>query len=287
MTRDHRKPTLSKRILRVFTLYYLRKPRPKIAVVPLKGVVGNLGKWRSRGLVLDEWQETLEKAFSISNLKAVALVINSPGGSPVQAELLSSTIRRLAEEKKVPVYAFAEDVCASGGYWLACAGEEIYAHTSSIVGSIGVIAAGFGLQELIARHGIERRVYHQGENKAMLDPFLPQREEDVHRLLSVQHDVHMAFIEHVKQSRGRRLNADEEELFSGAFWSGKQAKDMGLIDGIGDVTGVIQDKFGKKVKFVRCTPAKSFFSLFSSRLNWTQSLLSGIEERLHWDRFGL
>lgn len=280
-----------KSVIRILTLDFLRHPSPKVAVIALKGVIGNLGRLRGKGLVIDDLRDSIEHAFNIG-AKAVAVVINSPGGSPVQSALIHDAIRDLADEKDIPVYAFAEDVCASGGYWLACAGDEIYAHPASIVGSIGVVATGFGFHEFIERYGIERRVYTQGENKAMLDPFLPEKQEDVNRLLSVQRDVHDAFKQHVKHARGKRLNADSDELFSGAFWSGAQAMDMGLVDGLGDMRSIMRDKYGQNVKFRYIKLNKSLFgSLFGSRANahqhWTAEMLSTLEERSFWQRFGI
>jgi serine protease SohB len=286
--RLHRKAV--KPALRLLTLDFLRNPTPVVAVLPLKGVIGNLGRLRSKGLIIDDLRDSIDNAFN-TGAKAVALVINSPGGSPVQSALIADAIRELADEKDLPVYAFAEDVCASGGYWLACAADEIYAHNASVVGSIGVVASGFGFVDFIERHGIQRRVYTQGENKSMLDPFQPEKQEDINRLLGVQHDVHEAFKQHVKQARGKRLNADADELFSGAFWSGKQALDMGLVDGLGDVHSVMREKFGKQVKLRFIKPNKSLFSsLLSSRMStrhWSGELLSTVEERSLWARFGL
>lgn len=282
---------LVKPAIQLLTLDFLRNPSPKVAVIQLKGVIGNLGRLRNKGLIIDDLRDSIEQAFSIG-AKAVAVVINSPGGSPVQSALIHDAIRDLADEKDLPVYAFAEDVCASGGYWLACVGDEIYAHPASIVGSIGVVASGFGFTDFIKRYGIERRVYTQGENKAMLDPFLPENQEDVNRLLSVQRDVHEAFKQHVKHARGKRLNADSDELFSGAFWSGAQAMDMGLVDGLGDMRSIMRDKYGKNVKFRYLKPTKSLVAgLLGGRANahqhWTAEMLSTVEERSFWQRFGL
>lgn len=280
-----------KSLHRFLTLDFLRNPTPKVAIIPLKGVIGHVGKLRGKGLSADDLRDSILSAFKLTNLKAVALAINSPGGSPVQSALIHTLIREQAAEHDVPVIAFAEDVCASGGYWLACAGDEIYSHPASIVGSIGVVASGFGLDQFIQRHGIARRVYTQGENKAMLDPFLPEKQEDVDRLLNVQRDVHAAFKELVIKTRGKRLNADSDELFSGAFWSGSQAKDLGLVDGLGDVYTIMQERYGKEVKLVTVSPKKSLFKGFlGSRANgihWTDALLSTVEERSIWQRFGL
>lgn len=278
-----------KPVLRLLTLDFLRNPSPRVAVIPLHGVIGNVGRLRGKGLVIDDLRESIERAFSY-NPKAVAVVINSPGGSPVQSALIHDAIRDLADEKEIPIYAFAEDVCASGGYWLACVGDEIYAHRASIVGSIGVVAAGFGFVDFIERHGIERRIYTQGENKAMLDPFQPEKQEDINRLLSVQHDVHEAFKQHVKHARGKRLNADSDELFSGAFWSGKQAMEMGLVDGLGDVQAILREKFGKNVKLDYVKPRGSFLSALMNKTrhgHWIEALLGTVEERSLWARFGL
>lgn len=284
----HRK--VVKPVIRLLTLDFLRNPSPKVAVIQLKGVIGSVGRLRGKGLIIDDLRDSIEQAFAMKP-KAVAVVINSPGGSPVQSAFIHDAIRDLADEHDIPVYAFAEDVCASGGYWLACVGDEIFAHPASIVGSIGVVASGFGFEEFIERHGIQRRVYTQGENKAMLDPFLPEKQEDINRLLSVQRDVHESFKNHVKHARGKRLNADSDELFSGAFWSGAQAMDMGLVDGLGEVRSIMRDKFGKKVKLRYIKPSKGLLSgLFSSKLrseHWTAEMLATVEERSVWSRFGL
>jgi signal peptide peptidase SppA len=278
-----------KPFMRLITLDFMRNPRPKVAVLNLKGVIGSAGRFRSKGLTIDDLRESIEQAFTM-NPKAVAVVINSPGGSPVQSALIHDMIRDLGEEKDIPIYTFAEDICASGGYWLACAGDEIYAHNASIVGSIGVVASGFGFVEFIQRHGIERRIYTQGENKAMLDPFEPEKQEDINRLLGVQRDVHEAFKAHVIHARGKRLNADGDELFSGAFWSGKQALDMGLVDGLGDVRSIMREKFGDKVNLRFIKPSKSFFAgLLGSkqREHWVAEAMAQIEERSIWSRYGL
>ena len=193
-------------------------------------------------------ERAIDRAFAPRRLAAVALAVNSPGGSPVQSALIARRIRARADERGVPVLAFAEDVAASGGYWLACAGDEIYADENSIVGSIGVIAAGFGFVEAIARHGVERRVHTAGARKGMLDPFRPEDPGEVERLLAVQRDMHESFIAHVRARRGRRLKGADEELFSGEFWSGRQAIALGLVDGLGDLRGVLRDRFGERVR---------------------------------------
>ncbi|SMF32091.1 signal peptide peptidase SppA [Azospirillum oryzae] len=224
-----------------------RKAGPLVSVVRLTGVIGQGGPFRS-GLSLAGVAPLLERAFAPKYQKAVALIINSPGGSPVQSALIAKRIRDLAEEKKVPVFAFCEDAAASGGYWLACAADEIWADESSIVGSIGVVSSGFGLHALIERHGIERRLYTAGDKKVLLDPFSPEREDGVAHLKALQADVHEAFKAMVRARRGARLTGPEEELFSGAFWAGRRALALGLIDGLGDLRSVMRGRFGEKVR---------------------------------------
>ena len=220
---------------------------PRVTVVRLTGVIGGAGLGRS-GLTLHGVARLLEQAFEPSRLAAVALVINSPGGSPVQSALIAKRIRELADEKKVPVLAFVEDIAASGGYWLASAADEIFADQNSVVGSIGVISAGFGFQELIARHGIERRVHVTGERKMMLDPFQPENPEDVGRLKAIQADVHDSFREMVRLRRGDRLRGDDDDsVFSGEIWLGRRAVELGLIDGLGELTTLVRARYGKKV----------------------------------------
>ncbi|MBP2307187.1 S49 family peptidase [Azospirillum melinis] len=224
-----------------------RKAGPLVSVVRLTGVIGQGGPLRS-GLTLAGVAPLLERAFAPKDQKAVALIVNSPGGSPVQSALIAKRIRDLAEEKKVPVFAFCEDAAASGGYWLACAADEIWADESSIVGSIGVVSSGFGLHALIERHGIERRLYTAGDKKVLLDPFSPEREDGVAHLKALQADVHEAFKAMVRTRRGSRLTGPEEELFSGAFWAGRRALALGLIDGLGDIRSVMRGRFGEKVR---------------------------------------
>lgn len=234
--------------------------------------------------------DVLERAFSKKGIAAVALVVNSPGGSAVQSALIHSRIRALASEHKLPVLVFCEDVAASGGYWLACAGDEIYADESSIVGSIGVIAAGFGFVDAIAKLGIERRVHTAGENKSILDPFKPEKPEDIERLLSLQSDVHGAFKDLVKTRRAGKLKGEDDELFSGAFWSGRQALARGLIDGIGHLHAVLRQKFGEKVQ-IRAISAPKGWGLsrfgLGSNIDLTGSFIEALETRAMWSRFGL
>jgi signal peptide peptidase SppA len=276
-----------------------REPRPVVGVLRFDGVIGRLGSLR-RGLTLAGTVDSIERAFKLRRLKAVALAVNSPGGSPVQSALIAKRIRDLAEEKDVPVYAFAEDVAASGGYWLALAADEIYADESSIVGSIGVVSGGFGFAGAIKRLGIERRVHTAGEKKAMLDPFRPEKPSEIKHLKSLQKDIHQSFEAMVRERRGKRLKGKKKELFSGAFWTGTRALELGLIDGIGDMRGVMRDKFGEKVKLKRVDAKTPFlrrrFGLtgafggsrgFPAPEDWAASAITAIEERLIWNRFGL
>lgn len=286
-------------------LFFKPKP-PTVAVVRLAGVIGQLGPMRA-GLSLAALAPHLERAFNLRGLKAVALAINSPGGSPVQSALICNRIRALAAEKGVPVITFAEDVAASGGYWLACAGDEIFAQEASVVGSIGVISASFGFPEAIKRLGIERRVYTAGEKKGLLDPFQPERPEDIERLRQLQKEVHDGFKALVRERRGSRLKGPEEELFSGAFWSGRRALEFGLIDGIADLRGEMRRRYGDKVRLPVIGPARNWLQRRfgpSSRADWgataggaalgaglgltmAEGLLAALEERALWGRYGL
>ena len=225
-----------------------RKDAPLVSVLRLAGIIGRVGPVRGGNISLANMEKAIDRAFAPKRLAAVALSVNSPGGSPVQSALIARRIRARAEERGVPVLAFAEDVAASGGYWLACAADEIFADENSIVGSIGVIAAGFGFVDLIARHGVERRVHTAGARKGMLDPFRPENPEEVERLRAVQRDMHESFVSHVRERRGRRLRAEDDVLFSGEFWSGRKAIELGLVDGLGDLRGVLRDRFGAGVR---------------------------------------
>ena len=221
--------------------------KPIIAHIRLSGVIGNVGRFQ-QGLSYASHRDIIKKAFSIKKAKAVAISINSPGGSPVQSHLLYSLIRKLADENKIKVITFAEDVAASGGYMLACAGDEIYANASSIVGTIGVIYSGFGFQDLIKKAGVERRVHTAGKSKSILDPFVEEKPEDIKKLKDIQEDLHKEFINLVKHSRKEKLKSNDDVLFNGEFWAGGKAKELGLIDGIGNVFQVLEDRFGKDVK---------------------------------------
>ena len=244
-------------------------------------------------------ERAIERAFAPARLAAVALSVNSPGGSPVQSALIAKRIRDRAEERGVPVLAFAEDVAASGGYWLACAGDEIFADENSIVGSIGVIAAGFGFVDLIARHGIERRVHTAGARKGMLDPFRPENPEDVERLRAVQRDIHETFVSHVRERRGRRLKGEDDILFSGEFWSGRRAIELGLVDGLGDLRGVLRDRFGAGVRIRPVAVRRGLrrrlgFGVFDGAPAFGldagavgAEILAALDEWAMWKRYGL
>ena len=279
-------------VLRRFSLGRLGNRAPVISVLRLSGVIGRLGPLRGAGLNLEGTERLIDRAFSQRGLKAVALAVNSPGGSPVQSALIAKRIRQLADENKVPVFAFAEDVAASGGYWLLAAGDEIYADDSSIVGSIGVVSAGFGFPEFIARHGIERRVHASGARKSMLDPFRAERPDDVARLEKLQADIHDHFKNHVYARRGDKLKGSDNELFNGDIWSGKQAQALGLIDGIGDIRSVMREKYGDHV---RLRPMVERRSLFRRRLGLTAApagemaaeIIAAIEEWATWRRLSL
>lgn len=267
---------------------------PVVAVLRLAGAIGMTTGLR-KGLAMATSAEPIKKLFADKTVVAVAVVINSPGGSPVQAALIHDRIRALAKEKGILVLTFAEDVAASGGYMLALAGDEIYAHENSIVGSIGVISGGFGFQELLHKIGVERRVHTSGDRKAMLDPFQPEKPRDVAHLEELQKEVHESFKTMVRDRRQGKLKADESELFSGAFWTGAKAKEFGLIDDIGDMRSICRAKFGDKVEFRVVTPRRSWLGLdmlssraeFEQRDDWATGLIAAVEERSLWSRFGL
>ena len=240
----------------------------------------------------------IQQAFSLRGVKAVALSINSPGGSPVQSALIARRVRSLAREKELPVFAFIEDIAASGGYWLACAADEIFAEPSSIVGSIGVISAGFGFQDAIKRLGIERRVYAEGRHKAILDPFKPEDPNDIERLKILQRDIFQDFKDHVRERRGKRLKGDEETLFNGDVWTGGRAAELGLIDGLGDLRTVLRDRFGERVKLRPVGASRRWFrrriglTLGSSdNLSSSEELVNGfldaMEARALWAQYGI
>jgi signal peptide peptidase SppA len=269
-------------------------PNPVVPVVRLSGPIGAVMPLRT-GLAMSSVAPLLERAFSVPGARAVALVINSPGGSAAQSHLIFKRVRALAEEKKLPVIAFVEDAAASGGYMIACAADEIYADPASIVGSIGVVSASFGFHELIERIGIERRVHTAGKSKAMLDPFRPENPEDVVRLKGLQRQIHDVFVGLVRDRRGEKLNDSYDDLFSGAFWVGAEAVDLGLVDGLGDIRSVMRQRFGDKVRFRMIEPARRplLGRLLGRRAVGDISLIDPgevagvLEERAAWARLGL
>ena len=262
------------------------KKKKIIAHIKLNGVIGNVGKFK-QGIDFAGQEEIIEKAFSLKKGKVVAITINSPGGSPVQSHLIYKFIRAQAEKNKKKVIVFAEDVAASGGYLIACAGDEIYANSSSIIGSIGVIYSSFGFTELIKKIGIERRVHTAGKNKSSLDPFQEEKTEDIERLKNIQLDLHKDFIKVVEESRGAKLKKDGIELFSGEFWAGSKAKELGLIDGLGNANEILKEKFGDDIIIKKFEKSKGWLSKkLSSSSNQVDQLANIIEERSIWQRYG-
>jgi serine protease SohB len=272
---------------------------PIVPVVRLSGVIGAAVPLRP-GLMLSSLTRTLERAFAVRNARAVALVLNSPGGSPTQSHLIFRRIRQLAEENEIPVLAFIEDVGASGGYMLACAGDEIIADIFSIVGSIGVVGGTFGFPKLMNKLGIERRVYTAGERKVMLDPFLPEKPDDVKRIKAIQKDIHEHFIALVKERRVGKLNGADKTLFSGEFWTAPAALELGLIDGIGDLRSYLRERFGEKVRMPVISTERRLFGFrlpgasALERLDaltrdggLTADAISALEARALWGRYGL
>jgi serine protease SohB len=273
----------------------LRSDLPVVPVVRLTGVIGFSTPLKP-GMTLSSVARPLEAAFKTKRAKAVALAINSPGGSPVQSHLIFRRIRTLAQENKLPVLAFIEDAGASGGYMIACAGDEIICDPSSIVGSIGVVGGTFGFDKAIEKLGIERRIYTSGERKVTLDPFLPENPEDVQRLKAIQHDIHEDFIALVKERRGARLTGPESALFSGEYWAGKKALEYGLVDRLGDLRSVLRERFGDKVKmpligekgwFGRRIPGVGQQLGTFTTAGLTDDAISTLEARAIWARYGL
>jgi len=274
--------------------------RTDIALVPvvrLAGIIG-ISTPLKPGLTLGNVARGLERAFALRNAKAVALSINSPGGSAVQSHLIHRRIRALADEHKVPVIAFIEDVAASGGYMIACAADEIVCDASSIVGSIGVVGASFGFSKLLEKVGVERRLYTSGERKVMLDPFLPEKPEDVERLKAIQHEIHQSFIALVKARRGGKLDSRETALFSGEYWTGHRGRELGLVDGIGDLRATLRERYGEKLRtpliaerglFGRRAPgiSRSDLELLWNGPSLAEDLVSTLEARALWARYGL
>ena len=288
----------------------LGTPAPRVAVLRLHGVIASGGRFKEN-LNFASLVGNIERAFSVSGVSAVAIQINSPGGSPVQSQMIVDRIRVLAEEKNLPVITFAEDVAASGGYMLACAGDEIFAAEASLVGSIGVIASGFGFQQVMEKIGVERRLYTAGERKAMLDPFSPEDDQDVARIKEIQHEIHEQFKAFVRGRRGKRLKGLRGKIFSGDVFTGTEAVKLGLVDGIGDLRSVCRERFGEKVTFHVIEEKKSKLSgLLSMQTivsnlgasnsgqglegaglktgeGFAHGILAAIEERIAWQKFGL
>jgi signal peptide peptidase SppA len=273
-----------------------RGDAPVVPVVRLAGVIGFSTPLKP-GLTLAGVARPLERAFGTRNARAVAILINSPGGSPVQSHLIYSRIRQLAAEHNRPVIAFAEDVAASGGYMIACAGDEIVCDPSSIVGSIGVVGSSFGFVGLMNKLGIERRLYTSGEHKAMLDPFLPENPEDVARLKAMQQEIHADFIELVKRSRGARLTGPEKTVFSGEYWTGTKAIELGVVDAIGDVRSTLRARFGDDVLTPLVSPPRGWFGRVQPGVagldgllrqpDFAEEMISALEARALWARYGL
>lgn len=258
---------------------------PVVAVIRLNGVIGQGGIGR-KGLTLDGLSSAIDRAFAFRNLKAVALEVNSPGGSPVQSDLIAGRIRALAAEKNVPVIAFCEDVAASGGYWIACAADEIYAMPGSILGSIGVVSAGFGFVDAIDKLGVERRVHTAGKEKAILDPFQPEKPADIKILKRVQGDLHDQFKNWVSSRREGQLNT-EKDLFTGAFWTGREAVELGLADGIGNRRDVLKDRFGEKTRFRPVVRPKSKLQRLFGMEALADAALDRMNEQVLRQRLGL
>jgi signal peptide peptidase SppA len=276
-----------------------RRGSAVVPVVRLSGLIGSVTPLRP-GMSLAGVARTLERAFATKNAKAVALVINSPGGSPVQSRQIYLRIRQLAAEKKLPVLVFVEDVAASGGYMLACAGDEIFCDPSSILGSIGVVGGSFGFQELIKKVGVERRLYTAGEHKAMLDPFLPENPDDVARVKALQREIHTIFIALVKGSRGTRLKGADDVLFTGEYWAGETSVSLGLADAIGDLRSTLRTRYGDKVLTPVIAPSTGLLSGLLGRKSagagtlsqldgfaaLPDELISALESRAIWAKFG-
>jgi len=263
------------------------KKKKIISHIKLTGIIGNVGKFR-QGIEYSGQENIIKKAFSVKKAQAVAVTINSPGGSPVQSHLIYKFIREQAKKHKKKVIVFAEDVAASGGYLIACSGDEIYANSSSIIGSIGVIYSSFGFKDLIQKIGVQRRVYTAGKNKSTLDPFLEEKDEDIKRLKNIQLELHQDFIDVVEESRGSKLKKESGiELFSGEFWSGKKAKELGLIDGIGNAEQILREKFGEKVQIKKFEKTKGWLAKkLSTSEDHADKLISILEERSIWQRYG-
>jgi len=271
---------------KIFNKFFNKKSKNIVNFFTLKGIIGDVGKF-DKGINLDNSNKIIKKAFK-KGVNAVAINVNSPGGSPVQSELIYQRICELSKKHKIPVYTFAQDVAASGGYWLLCCGDKIFAHNSSIIGSIGVVSASFNFTGAIKKLGIERKIHTEGKSKALLDPFSPEDKDGVRMLKDVQKDIFDSFINLVKKCRGKKISKGED-IFTGAFWSGKKALKLGLIDDIGDMRSVIKKKFGENVKFVEIKDKKKSVikDLISSIMPFNIKFFQEIEEKNIWNKFGL
>ena len=263
------------------------KKKKTVAHIKLNGVIGNAGKFK-QGIDFAGQEELIKKAFSLKKALCVAITVNSPGGSPVQSHNIYNFIRQQANNTKKKVIVFAEEVAPAGGYFISCAGDEIYANSSSIIGSIGVIYSSFGFTELIKKIGVERRVHTAGKNKSTLDPFLDEKKEDIERLKNIQLDLHKDFINVVEKSRGTKLKKSDVELFSGEFWSGSKAKELGLIDEVGDADQILREKFGDDVIIKKFEKSKGWLSKkLSSSTEHVDQLANMLDEKSVWQKYGL
>ena len=268
-------------------MFSIFKKKKIIPHIKLSGVIGNVGKFK-QGIDFSGQENIIYKAFSVKKSPCIAITVNSPGGSPVQSHLIYNFIRHLAKKNKKKVIVFAEDVAASGGYLIACAGDEIYSNSSSIIGSIGVIYSSFGFTEFIKKIGVERRIHTAGKNKSTLDPFLNEKKEDIERLKNIQLDLHKDFIDVVENSRGHKIKKTEEEIFSGEFWSGRRAKELGLVDGIGDANQILKEKYGEDVIIKRFEKSKGWLSKkLSSSNDHLDQLVNILDEKSIWQKYGL
>ncbi len=273
----------------------VQDPGPVVGVLRLDGVIGRAPRLGT-ALSMQSLAQRIHRVFSLRHLKAVALAVNSPGGSPVQSALIAKRIRVMAAEKEIPVYAFAEDVAASGGYMLLAAADTLYADPSSIIGSIGVISSGFGFTDLIEKIGVERRLHTSGDKKSLLDPFLPETDDERARLRAIQEEIHENFRAFVRERRQGKLVGEEKDLFSGEFWTGTRAKELGLIDELGDLRSVMRDKYGERVRLRVVGPPRRWLRgplgpfVPSSHMGadtWADDLIDAMERRGVWARYGL
>lgn len=279
-------------LLQALPVERFRNPPPQVAVLRFDGLIGARG---ARSLSLRRFAGAIERAFNLRNLKAVALAINSPGGAPAQSSLLFRRLRQFAAEKDVPILAFVEDVAASGGYWLALAADEIFAEETSLIGSIGVITASFGLAEAMRKIGVQRRLYTAGDSKSLLDPFLTEDPRGVERLAALQRDMHETFKDMVRARRGMKLKAEERDIFSGEVFTGRRAVELGLIDGIGELRDVMRQRYGERIRLRPIEPERRRFSILRRfsiprRPDFGDAavdLLARLEEHMIWARFGL